>query len=444
MMEEKEYKFTAKVLDETKGKVSPSGRAPEEVNCLLTKNDLVIDTEQPIRIPVARIHNSKFISHELVGVADVSLGKQPTRGPEYGAEVKPLGTLKLTYFDDLNHKHRLSLKMAADDARLINATLRRGTLKAQIVVGFWLRGVSDGLDAIFLGLFGFLLAIPFREAFYKLGENGLWIGLCIVFLYTGILQSSIGQGQSLAKKILKIQVLRINGEYMSLPLSFLRYTVIALLFYNSWIAMTLPFLYTHPNLTSVYSIFIASLGLGCVILVALHPLKRGIHDFIAGTIVVRKHMYDREKINELNDKSKAKRAFVVLTVCFLISFFVIGFFSQLVGYSTKDLMAVREQIVQHTDFKNVTVSYHWISTREKSTGIIAGAAFLEKSKYENQEYLNNEIQTAINSIVNFSEIKEYDHIVFSVRTGFNIGIWSSYYLTGHKFTAKGEPLIIKK
>ena len=74
-----------------------------------------------------------------------------------------------------------------------------------IVVGFWLRLVSDFIDIIILGICGFLFAVPFKKIFYMLGENGIWLGFCIVFLYTGILQSAIGQGQSLGKKILKIQ-----------------------------------------------------------------------------------------------------------------------------------------------------------------------------------------------------------------------------------------------
>lgn len=98
----------------------------------------------------------------------------------------------------------------------------------KIVVGFWLRLITDILDVIFLGLFGALLALPLRGLFYSIGEDGLWIGLCITFLYTGILQSNIGHGQSLAKKLLKIQVLRRDGSYLSLPRSFLRYTIVML------------------------------------------------------------------------------------------------------------------------------------------------------------------------------------------------------------------------
>src|SRR4051812_1168077 len=96
----------------------------------------------------------------------------------------------------------------------------------KMIAGFWIRFFADFLDAIFLAIFGFLLSLPLKGTFYKLGEKGVWIGLIITFLYTGILQSALGEGQSLAKRILKIQVLKMDGEYLSLPMSFLRYSII--------------------------------------------------------------------------------------------------------------------------------------------------------------------------------------------------------------------------
>jgi len=80
----------------------------------------------------------------------------------------------------------------------------------KMVAGFWIRAVSDGLDAIILGIFGLCLSLPFKSFFYKMGENGVWIGLIVTFFYAGILQSAIGEGQSLAKRMLKIQVVKMG------------------------------------------------------------------------------------------------------------------------------------------------------------------------------------------------------------------------------------------
>ena len=75
----------------------------------------------------------------------------------------------------------------------------------------------------------------------------------------------------------------MDGAYLSLPASFLRYCVIAFIFYNSWVALaivsTIPAL--NNNIFNIIdSALLFLLILGMVLLVPLHPLKRGLHDLI--------------------------------------------------------------------------------------------------------------------------------------------------------------------
>ena len=70
----------------------------------------------------------------------------------------------------------------------------------KIVVGFWLRLATDILDAIFLGIFGYVVIIlPHRKIVHNLGDAGILIDLYVAFLYFGLLQSSIGKGHYSAK-----------------------------------------------------------------------------------------------------------------------------------------------------------------------------------------------------------------------------------------------------
>jgi len=97
----------------------------------------------------------------------------------------------------------------------------------------------------------------------------LWVGLCVSFLYVGILQSKIGKGQSIAKRLFKIEVIRLDGGYLSLVKSFMRYIIIALIFYNSWIwlALTsiLPIL-NNDAIRMVFFLMVACLFIGTVFL----------------------------------------------------------------------------------------------------------------------------------------------------------------------------------
>jgi len=87
-MEENEYKDNEKVLYKTRGKLL--GKKPEEADCFVTQSHVVIEAEEPIKIPVSHIQNFEF---------------------SYGTY--PSGTATLTFLDDLNKKHKLSLEMDA-------------------------------------------------------------------------------------------------------------------------------------------------------------------------------------------------------------------------------------------------------------------------------------------------------------------------------------------
>lgn len=322
----------------------------------------------------------------------------------------------------------------------------------KVVVGFWFRLLSDIIDAIILMLFGFLLVFPLKSLFYKLGENGLFVGLLITFLYTGILQSHIGEGQSLAKKILKIQVLNIDGTYLSLPKSFFRYSIIALIFYNSWIWMalssTFPFL-NNIILQSVFTYFIVFLFLGVTILVAFHPLKRGVHDLLANSIVVRKGLFDQDKVESLNSPPKVKRALIIWGSCCVL-LVVFSFYMVMKQTSSMPLLTeltkMQNSLDQKTEFENISVNHNWhtfknsegIETKTTSINILP---FLEKEKFDNEELQMNEIEKAVKVIVeSYSKLNDCDYINVQVRTGFNIGISSFYIRKTTSFDNQGNQL----
>jgi uncharacterized RDD family membrane protein YckC len=322
----------------------------------------------------------------------------------------------------------------------------------KMVVGFWLRLLADVMDALILGLAGFLLAIPFKEQFYRLGENGLFIGLLITFAYTGLLQSHIGQGQSLAKKALRIQVLNMDGTYQSLFKSFMRYAVIALIFYNSWIYMALSSLFPFLNneiLQSGYTYFVIFLLLGVTILVAFHPLKRGIHDLLANSIVVRKGTFDPEKVARLNIKSKARRSFFIWGSCCLI---LAGLSVYLLAWQKKmtptlaELTKIQQDLSASTAFENISVRYNThhgknaegIETTRASLSILP---FLRKEQFDNPDLRMRETQKAVAiALMSSAMVDRCDFISVQIRTGFNIGISSLYIRQTTTFDTDGNPM----
>lgn len=321
-----------------------------------------------------------------------------------------------------------------------------------MVIGFWKRLLSDFIDVVILGVFGFLIAFVFKPLIFHLGENGLWIGLSITFLYTGILQSYIGQGQSLGKRILKIQVLRTDGSYLSLPRSFVRYAIIAFICYNSWIIMALssviPFL-NNPVFMWIIPMSVIIVFLGCSIFLALHPLKKGLQDILVDSIVVAKDSYSSEKLNELDSPAKVKRAYAIWGLCCLLVF--VGFYFFMGKMSTmqpmfNELMGLRQKILTEQNFSNVTISKNWNKYTNKAgqwetTTTLFVSGFLKKSASEGKNFGLEEAKKCAKLVSSYSKISEINYILVQVRTGFNIGIASGYFSYRYPFTNTGEYIV---
>jgi uncharacterized RDD family membrane protein YckC len=127
--------------------------------------------------------------------------------------------------------------------------------------GFWLRLIASLIDMGILWLACWIIELPL-----PLDSNGLALQIIDTFLYMTFAAIYFGWGQfkyqtTLGKKLLKLYVVRAdNGLPMTLQQSLLRCL--------GYIVSYLP------------------LGTG-YLMVAFHPKKQGLHDLMAGSIVVR-------------------------------------------------------------------------------------------------------------------------------------------------------------
>ena len=328
-----------------------------------------------------------------------------------------------------------------------------------MLVGFWLRLVTEILDAIFLAIVGYLIIIlPFRKIIYDLGDAGIFVGLGVAFLYFGLLQSSLGNGQSLAKKVFKFQVLRMDGSYMPLPVSFLRYVVIALIFYGTAIAELFPQLANHIILSFVLFAIVIFLALGTIILVAFHPLKRGLHDLIAGTVVVRLGQYDKVNLELLANPQRAKRAYLTVAIVSILT--ILGtsiiaskfqIFESSTAYITQEqaveLRAIETRLEEETAFDDVVVTPTEVMITFGSGEIETEIRFIllavEARIFQlipDEDKLMN-LRKAVDFIVQeFTYLTNYDCISFVSDLGYNIGIVPIDAWVTHEFTTAGTPV----
>jgi uncharacterized RDD family membrane protein YckC len=178
------------------------------------------------------------------------------------------------------------------------------------VAGFWVRVLSDLVDAVVLGVFGWLLALPLRSVFERLGERGVFVGLAVSLAYSGVLQSRIGRGQTLGKRLLGLRVTKLDGSFLSLDRSLVRYVLVSFPVYQTAVGYALVTVLPFLRLEWICAIA-SGLGLailfGCFLVIPFHPLKRGLHDLLAGSIVTRGGPLDPAFVAAHDDARRDRR-----------------------------------------------------------------------------------------------------------------------------------------
>jgi uncharacterized RDD family membrane protein YckC len=107
----------------------------------------------------------------------------------------------------------------------------QGEVPDRKIAGFWRRLGAFVVDLILLGIAGMILGALFFEPFAHMGEYAQLIGFAIALTYFGLCNSRIGGGQTLGKRWLGVRVVDAHDQWLSLPRSLLRYTVLGLPFF---------------------------------------------------------------------------------------------------------------------------------------------------------------------------------------------------------------------
>lgn len=118
-MEEAEYKDNEIVLYKTKAKLSLPHKEPQEVECFVTQGHVVIETEEPIKIPLSLIQ-------------DIAVYAFPSANYSVQAQEPSCGTATLIFLDDQNKKRKLSLETAAGTLSYLKEVVKGAKEKQQI------------------------------------------------------------------------------------------------------------------------------------------------------------------------------------------------------------------------------------------------------------------------------------------------------------------------
>lgn len=163
--------------------------------------------------------------------------------------------------------------------------LAAASTSGAVVGALWRRFVAFLVDGIILGFAGTIIAMPFFDAFVRLGAWGRLVGFCIALPYYALLNSKVGNGQTLGKKLLGLRVVNNTGLPISFSKSIARYVVLSVPFFLN--QLTLPMSKTPEALLYLIGFLIFGLGFLTIYLVLFNRRTRqGPHDLIAGSYVV--------------------------------------------------------------------------------------------------------------------------------------------------------------
>jgi uncharacterized RDD family membrane protein YckC len=318
----------------------------------------------------------------------------------------------------------------------MDETLQQETAAAPVqpgrIAGFWIRFLADLLDAVFLGIVGRLLAIPFRSLFVRLGERGVFIGLAISLVYSGVLQSRYGGGRTPGKRLLGLRVVRPAGTLLSLDRSLVRYALMGLLVYGGAVAYVLvallPFLGLE-RMQIVMGAITGALAFGCVLVVPFHPLKRGLHDLLADTIVIRGALPDPAFIAARMNARRDRRIIVGSAALGLIAVAGSIAFSHRLSASAqaKDLPILMERL-SALGVSSPSVGRTTIAQLGGPTVVtLMGSGFIARPA-DGGEPAWDQLHTAFVQAAKAQLPTDsgVDRIGTALRTGFNIGIYRSY------------------
>jgi uncharacterized RDD family membrane protein YckC len=148
----------------------------------------------------------------------------------------------------------------------------------------WRRIVAVFIDSIIVGIAGTLIALPFFDTFSRLGAWGRLVGLCLALPYFVLLNSRIGNGQTLGKRAMHLQVVDAQGQPISVPKSCIRYAVLSAPFFLN--GLTLPITRTPQVVMYLLTVVVFGLGAITIYLVLFNRRSRqGVHDLAAGSYV---------------------------------------------------------------------------------------------------------------------------------------------------------------
>jgi uncharacterized RDD family membrane protein YckC len=301
------------------------------------------------------------------------------------------------------------------------------------VASFWRRLAAWIVDILLLGIIGQILGWSLSIVLFQFGPYGRIIGIFFILPYFGLMNSRIGKGQTIGKRLLKIAVRDSDNKHISLVRSLIRISILEIpILFNGW---ALP-IFHIPVVQWLLTIIIFGLGTAIFYTMVFNSKTRqGIHDLLCKTIVVHLPGKPIEKFPQ-----SAKIHWIISGVLVALSALmpIGGRFISSAIISRTSLTQVNSlyQILQ-SDKRFFSASVN-IGTLHSSQGKITHMLQIQvwyKGVPSNDERTNLLNDIAKIALANAENIDQYDLLRITVTSSYDLGIAS-----GNISYGDGEPI----
>ncbi|EGN75768.1 hypothetical protein A28LD_0818 [Idiomarina sp. A28L] len=287
------------------------------------------------------------------------------------------------------------------------------------ISGFWRRVGALIVDTVVLGMFGALLGWLFADAFIAMGPHAFWIGLVVALLYFGVLNSSIGNGQTIGKRLFAIRVVDASNAQISLFRSLGRYSILVIPYSLSDLTQLAT---PNPSIMLYVSSFIGVGGSLAIVYLVLfnRATRQSLHDIATGTYVV----YVDAQPQPI--KQIWRGHFIVVAIFFIFAAFAPIFTSSLAEKEPfKELFSLRMAVIQLEEVSDATVSINYTAFGEGDSRVWQNVIVIE-AFVESAEAASDGLAYHIASIThaNYSEAEGIQEYRVTLTHGYDIGIWS--------------------
>lgn len=296
------------------------------------------------------------------------------------------------------------------------------------ICGFWRRIGALLLDALVLGAVGFVLGLLLFDFLASLGFWGRVLGFCISLPYFGLLNSSLGGGQTIGKRLTGIRVVDQEGQPLSPGRSNLRAAILNVPFFLNNASVPMP-----PSLAVPISWLLGVVVFGGVISITYlyvfnRRTRQSLHDLTVGSYVVNAKPagpvdappFWRQHLHIAAGLCGTLVVFMFLMVPLFVS-----------EAEMKSLLALHSQIVALPQVLEANVFKGVQYGAEEQTFLRITVRW--KEPLDGQPDFEQAANEVANVILAAPQSSNQDRIVIIVQRGFDIGIasgWINYTFHG--------------